>query len=104
MFEEYLTLRKKKMNQTMTVLADCISLEEPIPMDLIDFISNLGSLYELRGTAHRSCKVKERNNNLYNFWHMYKQGSEDLNLDKLVMKFQFLEFINQRCDKMMQEH
>ena len=35
---EYMRLKSKKMNQKMMVLADCISLEEPLPADLLPFV------------------------------------------------------------------
>ena len=102
MLETYLDLRKRKMNQTMTVLADCISLEEPIPMDLIEFINHMGSVYELRGTAFRGVvNAKDINNNIYNFWCMYTEGKQDLTLDNLHLKLQFLEFIDKRCELML---
>lgn len=85
----------------MTVLADCISLEEPIPQDLLDFIAIMGKIYELRGTAYRSVVFKDKTNNLYNYWHMYKRGSEDKDLENVAMKTQFLQFINNLCEKWM---
>jgi hypothetical protein len=86
MLENYMDVRRRKMNQKMTVLADCISVEEPIPTDLLEFIDIMGHIYELRGTAYRSVVQKDRNNNLYNYWHMFKKGNEDPTLDSVTMK------------------
>jgi len=104
MLQAYMDCRRRKMNQRMTVLADCISLEEPIPEDLLCFIDVMGNIYELRGTAYRGVVLKEKNNNIYNYWYMYKKGTLDSDLDDVAMKTQFLDFINSKCEHLMQQY
>ena len=59
------------------VLADCISVEEPFPEGLLDFIDNMANICELRAVAYKDLSSTNRANNLYNFWHLYMNGTED---------------------------
>jgi hypothetical protein len=102
MLLRYMNCRRRKMNQRMTVLADCISLEGPvIPGDLLNFINAMGEIYELRATAYRGVVLKEQNNNLYSYWHIYRKGRLDQKMDDVAMKSQFLEYIHKHCEMLM---
>lgn len=95
-------VKSKKMNHKMMVLADCISLEEPIPQELLDYISMMGKVYEIRAIAYKSLVSSSAYDNLYNFWHMYKKGHEDSDFNNNVsMKTQFLQFINEHCESLV---
>ena len=105
MLLRYMDCRRRKMNQRMTVLADCIGLEDPaLSAELLSFIDAMGTVYELRATAYRGVVLKEHNNNLYNYWHVYKRGTLDSELDDVAMKTQFLEFIDRHCEALMRQH
>lgn len=68
------------------ILADCISLEEPIPEGLLDFIEQLGRILEIKAVAYKDLSAAppgSRKNNLYNYWHMHIKGVEDTSPDSL---------------------
>ena len=54
----------------MTVLAECISLEEPIPYELFDFIERMGFICELKAVAYRDLSQPTKKQSLYNYWHL----------------------------------
>ena len=71
MLSTYLNVKRKKMNQKMTALADCISLEEPIPQELFEYIDKMGIIFELKAAAYRDLTSQAKGQNLYNYWHLY---------------------------------
>lgn len=73
----YMDVKSKKMNHKMMVLADCIGLEEPISNELLEYISMMGKVYEIRAIAYKSLVSNQLYDNLYNYWHLYRKGCED---------------------------
>lgn len=53
MLIEYMRLKRKKMNQKMMILTDCISLEEPLPEGLLDFIQQMSYIFEIRAVTYK---------------------------------------------------
>ena len=82
---EYMSLKRKKMNFKMMVLADCISLEEPIPQQLFDFIEHVAHVSDLRAVVFKDVSSPSRHNNLYNYYHLYRKGQEDLDMDNVLV-------------------
>lgn len=104
MLEEYIETRKKKLNQKMILLTDCIGMEEPMKPEILDLTNSLGDIFELRGIAIKNLTTQITNNNVYNYWHMQKKGQEDKNLDNINMKVQFYDMIDQRCEELFEKY
>ena len=90
------------MNNKMIVLADCIGIEDENPKQLLDYISNMGKIIEIRAIAYKSLVSQSYYDNLYNYWHMYGKGKEDvLSNNNVATKTEFLNFINDHCEKLL---
>jgi hypothetical protein len=76
MLYTYMNLKRKKMNFSMMVLADCISIEGHLPEKLLEYINEVGEVCELRACAYKDLASGAKKNNLYNFWHLWKKGEE----------------------------
>ena len=50
---EFMLVKRKKMSQRMMVLADCISLEEPLPDGLLEYFQHMSEVAELSAVAFR---------------------------------------------------
>lgn len=46
-------IKRKKMNVSMMVLSDCISIEGTFDKDLIDYIEKFGHICELKAVAYK---------------------------------------------------
>ncbi len=53
MLRSYMLIKRKKMNTSMMVLIDSISLEREIDDSLIDFIDKMGHICELRAVVYK---------------------------------------------------
>jgi len=66
---DYIHHKRKRMNFKMMILTDCISLEEPLPEGLLNFIEQLSEIYEIRGVTYKDLQGSAvQQNNLYHFW------------------------------------
>lgn len=53
MMRTYMRIKRKKMNVSMMVFTDCISLEGNLDKSLIQYIENMGKICELRAVAYK---------------------------------------------------
>lgn len=96
-------IKRKKMNVTMMILTDCISLEN-LSKELIEFINYMGEIIELRAVAYKDLSSSQKTNNLYNFWHIWKTGQEDPDLSNQTMKVEFYKFIEEQCRQLINRY
>ena len=91
------------MNVSMMVLTDCISIEGAFDKDLVDYIEKFGHICELKAVAYKDLHDQSTENNLYNFWHMWKKGELDEKHDRIAMKIQFFQFIEEHCKYLIEK-
>ena len=79
--QDYMLLKRKRMNQNMMVLADCIALEEPLPQGMLEYFNHMSEVCELRAVAFKDLQGASQaqdasalQNNLFYFWLLHKEG------------------------------
>jgi hypothetical protein len=107
-------IKRKKMNQKMMVLCDCIALEEPLPEGLLNFIQHMSEVCELRGAAYKDLSAissngnanPETDNNLFYFWLLHKKGVKALDAsvdyNSALLRTEFFKFIEDYCRDLME--
>ena len=103
MLHSYMNIKRKKMNFSMMVLTDCISLKGS-NKDLIDYIYKVGEIFEIRAVAYKDLSSSHKANNLYNYWHIWKKGEEDANLNSVSMRNEFYQFIEEYCKELLDKY
>jgi hypothetical protein len=104
MMADYMVIKRKKMNFSMMVLTDCICIETVPDKLLLEFVEKMGHICELRAVAYKDLSSQISVNNLYNYWHMWKKGEEDKNLESISMKIKFYRFIEDHCKKLIDQY
>lgn len=107
MLYSYMNLKRKRMNFSMMVLADCISFEGALPPDLLDYVQKMGEIFEIRAVAYKDLQSANKINNLYNFWHIWQKGEEDMappEQGSVAMRAQFYQFIEEHCRELMERY
>ena len=92
----------------MMILTDCISLEEPIPEGLLDFIERMSDICEVRAVAYKDLQSAANSrehggrieNNLYTFWLMlyHPQRAMDDTSNSVALRNEFYRtVIEEHC-------
>jgi len=103
-FIEFMSIRRKKMNFKMCLLADCAALETPPDQKLITYIDYLSEICELRAAAFHDITSPQKFNSMYHFWHIWRRGTEDSAMDDLTMQGEFLAFIEDKCAGLVEQY
>jgi hypothetical protein len=113
LLQEYMMLKRKKMNQKMMVLADSIALEEPLPTGMLDYFQHMSEVCELKAVAYKDLQgasqatdPSQLSNNLFYFWLLERKGKQALAspLDltrSVIMRTEFFQFIETYCRDLM---
>jgi hypothetical protein len=91
-------VKRKKMSQHMMVLADCISLEEPLPEGILEYFQHMSEVAELSAVALRdllNATNGKLHTNLYQLWLMHTRGGSVKAEDShsLVLRSEFYQFV-----------
>ena len=111
LFSNFFTVKQKKMNLEMMLLADCVTIfngngvSKEEKRNLLSFIKSLGEVVEVRAVAYHdiASKASPQTPNLYRAWFKAKNQGVVGQEDSAIWKSKFLDFIEDYCRARLQE-